>query len=207
MKLQIAFDLTDLDKAVSIAKDVADYADIIEIGSLLIYKYGETAIKKFREVLAQETLLVDAKVSDRSKDAINLFASAGADWVTVMAGTNKNIIHAACTAAHNLGKKIMLDLIDASSPGQSALEAESLGVDALLFHKSFDQEDELLFLDRWEMVKGNTKLPLFISTEVTRNTIKDIIDIQPKGIVISKAITLAENPKEEAAFFANIIKA
>ena len=149
MKLQIAFDCTDLDQAITIAKEVAQHADILEIGSVLIYKYGEQAIKRFRDEFPQKTLLADAKIADRGKEAVTIFAQAGADWITVMAGTGKNVIHIACTQAHSLGKKIILDLLDSSSLGQSALEAQSLGVDALLFHKPSDEEDQLSFLDRW----------------------------------------------------------
>ena len=34
MKLQISFDLTDLDKAVAVADQVAPYVSILEVGSL-----------------------------------------------------------------------------------------------------------------------------------------------------------------------------
>ena len=36
MKLQISFDLTDLDNAITIAKEVSPYADALEVGSLLL---------------------------------------------------------------------------------------------------------------------------------------------------------------------------
>ncbi len=206
MKLQVAFDCTDLDQAITVAKEIADYADILEIGSLLIYKYGEQAIKRFRDEFPQKTILADAKIADRGKDAVTIFASAGADWITVMAGAGKNVIHVACTQAHILGKKIILDLLDSSSLGQSALEAQSLGVDAVLFHKPSDEEDQLSFFDRWEMVRGNTKLPIFISTNITRESINDILAIGPHAIIISKPIVLAQNPRSEAEFYSKAIK-
>jgi 3-keto-L-gulonate-6-phosphate decarboxylase len=205
MKLQIAFDLVDLDKALSIASEVEQYADILEVGSLLIYKHGEMAIKRFKQAFPQKTLLADAKLVDRSKDSVTLFAQAGADWITVMAGAGRNVIHTACTVAHELGKKIMLDLLDASSLGQSALEAKSLGVDALLFHKPAEEDEQLLFTDRWEMVRGNTPLPIFVSAPVTRETIAEILSIGAAGIAISNAIVRADNPKQEAAYFASIM--
>jgi 3-hexulose-6-phosphate synthase len=205
MKLQVAFDFIDLEKALAVAAEIENYADIMEIGSLLIYKHGDKAVKQFREKFPQKALLADAKIVDRSKDSVTLFAQAGADWITVMAGTGKNVIHTACTAAHELGKKIMLDLIDASSLGQSALEAQSLGVDALLFHKPSDGNEHFVFLDRWDMVKGNTQLPVFVSTNVTRETIAEALAIKPAGIVIGRAITHAEDPAAEAAYFTSIM--
>ncbi|MBA3954287.1 orotidine 5'-phosphate decarboxylase [Candidatus Dependentiae bacterium] len=204
MKLQIAFDLTDLDQAIAIAEAVENSADIIEVGSLLIYKHGVLAVQKFKERFPQKIILADTKIVDRSKDAVTLFAQSGADWITVMAGANKNVIHAACTIAHELGKKVMLDLLDASSLGQSALEAKSLGADALVFHKPID-DDPLVFLDRWDMVKGNTQLPVFISTALSRETLSEILSINPAGLVLGQTITQSQDPQQEAAYFAHAL--
>jgi len=205
MKLQIAFDILELDKAISTAHELQEYADIFEIGSLLIYKYGDRAIREFRTSFPQKTLLADAKIADRSKEAVTLLAQAGADWITVIAGTGRNVIHTACTTAHDLGKKIMLDLIDASSLGQSALEAQSLGVNALLFHKPADEDAQLTFLDRWDMVRGNTKLPIFVSAHITRENIHEILNINPTGIIMSKGVIESANPREEARYFHDLI--
>lgn len=205
MKLQISFDITDLQKALSIAHAIQQKADILEIGSLLIYKHGDEAIRAFREAFPQKTLLVDAKIMDRSKEAITLFASAGADWITVMAGAGSNTIHAACTTAHELGKKIMLDLADAPSLGQSALEAKSLGADALIFHKPSVEDYQILLQERWDMVQGNSTLPIYISAHVSRETIDQVMNLNPTGIVIGSAIVQAASPAEEAEFFAGVM--
>ena len=150
---------------------------------------------------AKRVILADTKIIDRAKEAVTLFAQAGADWVTVMAGTSKNVIHACCTTAHELGKRVMLDLLDASSPGQSAMEAKTLGVDALLFHQPYEEQDLLTLRDKWEMVKGNSALPIFIAADVRRETIEELTALKPDGLVIGKAITTAEEPAAEAAFF------
>jgi 3-hexulose-6-phosphate synthase len=207
MKLQISFDLTDLQKALDTAAKVAPYASILEIGSLLLYKYGTQSVEAFRKQFPQATILVDAKISDRAKEAVTTLSQAGADWITVMAGTTSNVIHAACTAAHDLNKKIMLDLLDASSLGQSALEAKGLGVDALLFHTPHDEEASLLFLDKWDIVRGNTTLPIYISGKISRSIIDKILSIRPDGIVIGKSIIDAENPAQEAEFYQKICNA
>lgn len=204
MKLQIAFDLTDLDKALSIAKSVDKYCDIFEIGSLLLYKYGENAVKEFRNQFPDKQLVVDAKIVDRPKELITLLSQAGADSITILAGAGRPTIHTATSIAHELGKKIILDLVDANSLGQSALEAKSLGIDALLFNRS--EDEQVLFLDKWEMVKGNTQVPVFISAHISRENIADILSVGATTIIISSSITKAENPEEEAAYFSNIIK-
>lgn len=201
MKLQISFDTHDLSYALDIAQQVYPHADILELGTSLIYAHGTKAVEEFRAAFNRSILLVDAKIVDRAKDSVSLFAEAGADWITVMAGTSRHVIHAACTTAHALNKKIMLDLVDASSPIQSALEAKNLGADALLFHQSSDERDLTTLLDQWDLIKGNASVPLFISAKIQRPTIDQIIALDPAGIVIGSSIVEANQPSEEAAFY------
>ncbi|MGE0206571.1 MAG: orotidine 5'-phosphate decarboxylase / HUMPS family protein [Candidatus Babeliales bacterium] len=201
MKVQISFDLIDLDKSLEIAKKVEPYIDTFEISSLLLFKYGLSAIEKFKETFPKKTILADAKIVDCGKQTVTMLVQAGAQWITVMAGTNTSVIHSACTTAENLGAKIMLDLLDAASPGQSALEAKSMGVSALLVHRSYEDEDPLKFIDAWDMVRGNSNLPIYVSGKIERSIVDKINSIKPDGIVISKAITHADDPAKEAQFF------
>ena len=64
----------------------------------------------------------------------------------------------------------------------------------------------LVFLDKWELIRGNTDLPIFISTRIKRDNIADIIGVNPDGIILGRTITEAENPKEEAQFFYEVIQ-
>lgn len=206
MKLQIAFDHLDLDQALNSAASVHEYADILEIGSVLIYTYGERAVREFRTAFPHKVILVDTKIVDRGKHVAAIFAQAGADWVTVMAGIPRGVIHTASSAAHELGKKVALDLADASSLGQAALEAKSVGADTLLLHKPSSEDDsQVSFLDKWEMVRGNTQLPIFISANPTRDTIHEIIALNPAGIILGKSIFTEDNPAAEAEFYHSVI--
>lgn len=204
MKLQIAFDLTDLSKALEIARQIEEHADIFEVGTLLLYKNGARAIEEFKEAFARKPILADSKIVDRGKEAATTLTSAGADWITVMAGTGNEVIHAACTAAHQANAKVMLDLVDATSIGQSALEAKNMGVDALMFHQAYDEKDTLILFDKWEMVRGNTTLPIFVSAKITRTTIGTIAAIKPDGIIIGKSIIDSDSPAQEAAFYKSL---
>jgi len=205
MKLQVSFDFVDLEKSLDIASDIADYVDILEVGTILIYKYGISALEQFNAKFPNKKILADTKIVDRSREVVPLIANAGADWLTIMAGTGKNVIHTACTIAHDLGKKIMLDLLDANSLGQSALEAKNLGVDALLFHQAHEEKESSV-LDKWDMVKGNTDLPIFIAAKIDRKSIDEVLQLLPDGIIVGQAITTAENPGQEASYFADLIK-
>jgi 3-hexulose-6-phosphate synthase len=205
MKLQISFDLIDLDKAIAIGLEVAQYADVIEVGTILIYHHGSTAVRRFKDAFPDKIILADTKIVDRGKEVAELFADAGADWITVMAGTSHHVIHATTTAAHNANMKVMLDLIDSNTVGQSALEAKTLGADALLFHQPYSDTESLVFLDKWDMIKGNTSLPIFVSAKIDRENIDKIVALRPDVVIVGLSITDAEHSAHEAQFFADLV--
>lgn len=206
MKLQVSFDIPNLEDALQIATKVAPHCDVLEVGTLLIYHYGLEAIKQFKHHFPDQVIFADTKIVDRGKQATKLLRTADPDWITVVAGTSKNVIHATCTAAKSMGMKVMLDLLDTHVLGQSAMEAKNLGVDALLYHESSDEASTLVFLEKWDMVRGNTDLPIFVSGKINRTNIEEIIKLRPDGIIIGSDIVEAENPGQEAEFYYNLIK-
>lgn len=205
MKLQVMFNSLDLEKDLSIAQSIQEYVDQVTIGQLLLFKYGQTAIARFRDAMPKSKIVADTKIIEFCKDSAKLNLDAGADWITVLAGANQNIIHSTCTVAHNLGKRVMLDLIDARSRGQSALDAKSYGADAILFHQPHDDYDEFSLIEEWDMVKGNADLPIYISGKINRENIQNILHLGPNGIIIGKAISQAQDPVTEAQFFRTLI--
>ncbi len=79
MKLQFSFDMPDLEKALEHAAAMRNHVDIIEVGSLLLYKYGEAAIVAFRRQFPEKTILADMKIVDRGKEATRIGILAGQD--------------------------------------------------------------------------------------------------------------------------------
>jgi 3-hexulose-6-phosphate synthase len=206
MKLQIAFDLFDLDRCLEIAKQVESYADRFEIGAPLLYKYGIEAIRKFKKQFPEKELLAETQIVDRGRDLTSLYIDEGIDWVTVMAEANQHVIHSVCSAAEKQKRFVMLDLLNTTHIGQSAMDAQTLGVDALLFHTSQEAKQSILAFDQWEMARGNSKLPIYIASIINRSNINQVLELKPNGIIIDKAITLSENPVEEAKFFHGLCK-
>ena len=206
MKLQISFDIPNLEKSIDIAKKVIDYCDILEVGNILIHKYGLHAVETFTQTFPEKEILADTKIIDRGKDITTLYKNTGIKWITVMAGTSSTVIHRVSTEAEKYNINVMLDMIDSEAPGQSALEAKNLGVDGILFHKAYDTKESLLFLEDLDMVKGNTELPVFISARINRDNIEKIIETKPYGVIIGQAITSAQDPAKEAKYFYTLCK-
>ena len=67
--------------------------------------------------------MAKAQILDRPAESVTLFTDAGADWISVLAGSGAETIHTATTTARDKGVKIMLDLADASSIGQNGLRS------------------------------------------------------------------------------------
>lgn len=204
MKLQISFDMTDLDQALSIAKKVNDYCDQFEVGSVMLYQFGTPAVEAFRKNFPDKTIVADTKIIDRGEEITKIMAHAGADWITVMGGTNKNVLYTVARAADRYKLKVMIDLIDADAPGQTAMDAQGFGGDAILMHKPYDEGESLSFLDQWDLVRGNTKLPIFIAAKIDRTNVQKVISLKPDGIIVGQAITNAESPLHEAKYFYNL---
>lgn len=206
MKLQIAFDVLDLEKCLEIAKSVENYTDSFEIRSSLLLRYGIHVIEQFKSKFPNKELFVETQIVSQAQDIVPMCIKSGADWVSVMAGTTQQIIHGVSTLASQKNKFVMLDLIDANSIEQAAMDAKKLGADAILYHNIYDNEDKASFVtEEWNDLRGNTNLPIYIRSNIDRNNIKFIISLQPDTIVIGKTITHELNPAAEAEFYFNMI--
>jgi 3-hexulose-6-phosphate synthase len=206
MKLQIAFDALDLDKCLDIAKSVEIYADSFEIRSSLLLKHGVVVIEQFRSTFPNKEIFVETQIISHAHDIVPMCIKAGADWVSVMAGTTQEMIHGVSTLASLKKKSVTLDLLDASSIGQAAMDAKRLGIDALLYHNIYDNQDEASFaMEEWDDLRGNTNLPIYITSNIDRNNINFIISLEPDVIVIGKTITKTADPVAEAEFYFNAI--
>lgn len=102
MKLQISFDIPDLEKSIEIAKKVVDYCDILEVGNILIHKYGIKAVETFVKAFDGKDILADTKIIDRGQNITKLYKHTGIKWLTVMAGTSNTVIHRVSSEAEKI---------------------------------------------------------------------------------------------------------
>ena len=205
MKLQISFDMTDLDQALDVASKVQDFADIFEIGSPLIYTQGVKAIESFRAKFPQKKIFADAKLVDRFNGVLKIYSQAGANCLSVLAGTSNSAIQKASQLAHSFDLEIALDLVDAYSMGESAMDAKALDIDVIIFHGPRESTRLLELLEEWESVRGNTALPIFIAGGIDRDNIDKVLALKPDGIIIGSAVVGAKDPAKEAEYFRSLL--
>ena len=197
MKLQIKYNIPDFDNALEIAKHTAEFADIIEIGSLLIYQKGALAVSTFKETFPNKPIYTDAKIADKGDHATKIFSNVGSTYLSVVAGTHYTTIQKSTAQAKKEGIRIVLDFINADSLGQSAHEAKTLGAYGILLHRRVDG-DQVELQNIWYQVRDNTDLPIFIEGKINKKILTQIIPLDPEVIVIGSAITTSDNPRKEA---------
>lgn len=207
MKLQLALNLLDLQQCIDIARTTDQYTDSLQIGSSLLLKYGIRALEEIRTEFPNKEIFAETQIINHGQDISSMSIKAGANWISVMAGTSKEVIHAVASFASQKNKSVILDLFDASSIGQSAMDARKLGVQALLYHNVYNENMESNFaLEEWDDLRGNSNLPIYICGNINRDNIEFIASLKPHTIVIGKTVTQAKNPAEEAEFFFKIIQ-
>ncbi len=197
MKLQIKYNHADFDNAFNAAKITHDEADIMAIGSLLLYQKGIAAVAIFKETFPDKQLYVDAKITDKAEAAVKIFAQAGASYISVLAGAHFSIIQKAVDTAKKYNIKIVLDFLNTDIFGQFAVESETLGVDAILLHRRINGNQTDLEND-WQVIRGNSDLPIFIEGKIDEENIHQLVKLKPSFIVVGSAITNASDPARTA---------
>lgn len=197
-----AFDIPSLEQSIKIAEEIKPFFSTFYLSSPLIINNGAEAIKQFKTTFPSTTVIVSSNIVDYEKTNSKILFEAGADWVTVMAGAQKHVIHSLCKAAQQLNKKVLINLTDAVSIGQVSLEAKSLGADGLIIKQPESDDAQYTFFDQWDMARGNTTLPIYIFGNVTPAHIQQFLTLKPTGYIIKKRFTQAVSPKQEAALYA-----
>lgn len=201
MKIYVILDHIDAERNLALGRKLEEYTDAFVIGSLPLLKHGIAVVDSMRKEFPRTSIYVETKIVDRPREMVGLACHNGADWISVMAGSRKEVIHAATSKAHDMGKKVLLDLIDTPLAGQAALEAASLGVDALLFTYMGQYRDPQECIEAWQMIIGNTALPIFFSGVQYRFLVTLLLEIRPSAIILGKVVTEHEHPAQEIQFF------
>jgi len=205
MKLYISFNMTNLAKAIEIAEQTAQQADILGIGHLLLLKEGIKAIELFRKTFPTKELFVESPIIEKGAESVTLFAQAGANYVSILAGAPLPTMKNAIETAQQMGVKIGLDLLDSESIGQSALDAKTIGAQFLVLQRADISEDTDEIENSWRNVRDNTTLPIFITGKINESNIAQVAQLKPYGIIIGSAITKADNPAQKAIFFKTLL--
>lgn len=108
MLLQVAIDRSaDL----ALIPELADVADIVEVGTRVIKERGIGVLAQVRAVAPGVLLLADMKTADGGTLETEMAAEAGADLTTVLAHASPNTLAAVVRSAQEHGLGVMVDTL------------------------------------------------------------------------------------------------
>lgn len=142
MKLQLALDLVDIAGAKEIVSEVAEFIDVVEIGTPIVINEGLHAVKAIKEAFPALTVLADLKIMDAGGYEVMKAVEAGADIVTVLGVSDDSTIKGAVEEAKKTNKEILVDLINVKDIKARAAEVDALGVDYVCVHSGYDHQAE-----------------------------------------------------------------
>ncbi|BCW20683.1 hypothetical protein NtRootA9_33910 [Arthrobacter sp. NtRootA9] len=140
MKLQVAIDLLAVEDALELAGKVAEYVDIIELGTPLIKATGLSAVTAIKEAHPDKTVFADMKTMDAGELEADIAFKAGADLVSVLGSADNSTIAGAVKAATAHNKGIVVDLIGVQDKAARAREVRALGATFVEFHAGLDEQ-------------------------------------------------------------------
>ena len=98
MQLQVALDVLDLPSALTLANQVSEHVDILELGTPLVKSVGIGAVSAIKAAHPDKLVFADLKTADAGELEATLAFEAGADLITVMGAADDDTVRGAVSA-------------------------------------------------------------------------------------------------------------
>lgn len=201
MQLQVALDVLDLPSALTLAGQVAEHVDILELGTPLVKSAGIGAVTAIKAAHPDKLVFADLKTADAGALEAELAFEAGADLVTVMGAVDDDTVRGAVAAGEKYGKQVVADMISVVEGRVARIqEIAKLGVAFVEIHAGLDEQarpgysiDQLLTDGR------EAGVPFSIAGGVKADTIASVRDAGAVVAVAGGAIYNATDPGAAAA--------
>ncbi|ANS76635.1 3-hexulose-6-phosphate synthase [Paenibacillus yonginensis] len=208
MELQLALDLVDITGAKEVVAEVAEYIDIVEIGTPVIINEGLHAVKAVKEAFPNLTVLADLKVMDAGGYEVMKAAEAGAGIVTILGVADDLTISGAVAEAKKQGARILVDMINVKNLAERAKEVDALGVDFICVHSGYDhQAAGMNSFEDLRTIKGVVKqAKTAIAGGIKLDTIAEVVSAGPDLVIVGGGITGADDRKAAAAEIQKLVR-
>lgn len=137
--IQIALDQTNLPAAIEVANNVESFVDVIEVGTILAFAEGMTAVSTLRKNHPDHILVCDMKTTDGGAILARMAFEAGADWITVSAAAHIATIGACKKVADEFNGEIQIEIYG-NWTVDDAQSWVDLGISQAIYHRSRDAE-------------------------------------------------------------------
>ncbi|GAA0835961.1 3-hexulose-6-phosphate synthase [Bifidobacterium pullorum subsp. gallinarum] len=201
MELQLALDLVNISEAKEVVAEVAEFIDIVEIGTPVVINEGLHAVKAIKEAFPHLRVLADLKIMDAGGYEVMKASEAGADIITVLGVSDDSTIKGAVAEALKQGKQVMVDMINVKDIEGRAREIDAFGVDYICVHSGYDHQaegknsfEELAAIKR---VVKNAKTA--VAGGIKLETLPEVIQAKPDLVIVGGGITGQSDKKAAAA--------
>ena len=198
MKLQIAIDNATANTILDTVDKIADIIDIVEVGTPMVIRDGQLAVRLVKEKYPDLTGLSDSKIVDGGGLECSYAVDAGADIITVLAMAADETISDVIDTAHNAGRKVMADLIGIVDIQKRARELKELGTDYICVHTAFDvqKKGRTPLGDLKELVQAVPSGMCAVAGGVNLKTINDYVQLKPAIIIAGGALYNAPDVRQ-----------
>ncbi|OCG19236.1 3-keto-L-gulonate-6-phosphate decarboxylase [Gilliamella sp. App6-5] len=199
-KLQIALDQTELAPALDVAKNVAGFVEIIEVGTILAFGAGMQSVKRLRELYPNHILVCDLKTTDGGAILAKMAFSAGANWLTVSAAAHIATVEACKKVADEFKGEIQIELYGHWTL-DDAKAWRKLGIKQAIYHRSRDAELAGIGWSEDDLIKMRQLSDLGLELSITGGIVPEDIHlfagIKTKAFIAGRALA-NENGKKTA---------
>jgi 3-hexulose-6-phosphate synthase len=207
--LQVALDLIDLEKAITIALDVADYVDYIEVGTPLIKKCGLKAVERLSKEV-EKPIVADMKTMDTGYLEASIAYEAGAYFTTVLGVSGKYTIKEALRAREDYDKGLMIDTIGISDIRRflESILTEKLIPDYILLHSGIDMQHMGIMPFQWlkEVKEYEDKLSFGVAGGINFDNVHMLKGFKfIKLVIVGGGITNKDDPRRAAKELKNVL--
>ncbi|SEK38972.1 3-hexulose-6-phosphate synthase [Paenibacillus sp. cl141a] len=208
MELQLALDLVNIPEAKEVVAEVAEFIDIVEIGTPVVINEGLHAVKAIKEAFPHLRVLADLKIMDAGGYEVMKASEAGADIITVLGVSDDSTIKGAVAEALKQGKQVMVDMINVKDIEGRAREIDAFGVDYICVHSGYDHQaegknsfEELAAIKR--VVK---QAKTAVAGGIKMETLPEVIQAKPDLVIVGGGITSQTDKKATAAQMNELVK-
>ncbi|KNH16782.1 3-hexulose-6-phosphate synthase [Arthrobacter sp. ZBG10] len=195
MKLQVAMDVLTVEAALDLAGKVAEYVDIIELGTPLVKNAGLSAVTAVKNAHPDKIVFADMKTMDAGELEAEIAFNAGADLVSVLGSADDSTIAGAVKAAKAHNKGIVVDLIGVADKVTRAKEARALGAKFIEFHAGLDEQAKPGYnLDVLLGAGEEARVPFSVAGGVNLSTINAVQRAGADVAVVGGSIYSASDP-------------
>ena len=207
MKLLLALDFFTTSQALQLLDQLAEWIDIVEIGTPFIIREGVSAIREVKKNFPHLKVMADLKIMDAGEYETRLACESGADIVTVLGFAHESTIQSSVKVAKEFDKAIMVDMIGVENIGSRSRLIDKLGVHYICVHTAFDiQVTGKNSLNDLQLVKTNIQhSKTAIAGGINLTNIDQIAQEKPDIVIVGSGITRQKDKKKTVLNLKNIM--